>query len=255
MIPEAELLGAVHLKSRRVSFGLQSPADVMGRIERQDAEGTRIRLLGFDREVLLALRVVGNQAVSDALAAAAFAWSRGLDTDAIVAGLESVTRLPGTLEPVLENQPFGVWIDQGRTEAALREALETLRRFTSRHLHVVLNAQVAPSERLALARLAEENADRVILSVEDIEARGIDEAMDDVLAGFRRPGRVRVEPERRRAIELALAEAAPGDSVLIAGGGRRTVQVLDDRPVACDDRVIAVRWLRQPRAVERRRSA
>ena len=51
---------------------------------------------------------------ANALAAAAVAWSHGLALDAVVAGLESVTRVPGRLEAVNEGQDFEVRIDQAR---------------------------------------------------------------------------------------------------------------------------------------------
>ncbi|MEA2704006.1 MAG: UDP-N-acetylmuramoyl-L-alanyl-D-glutamate--2,6-diaminopimelate ligase, partial [Actinomycetota bacterium] len=47
------------------------------------------------------------------------------------------------------------------------------------------------------------------------------------------------EPDRRAAIAMALAEAAPGDVVLIAGKGHETTQTLAACVVDFDDRVVA----------------
>ena len=52
-------------------------------------------------------------------------------------------------------------------------------------------------------------------------------------------GSYSVEPDRRRAIAMALAEAAPGDVVVIAGKGHETGQQFADRTVPFDDRVVA----------------
>ncbi len=125
--PHAELLGAVNLDARRVSFAVERPADVTAKIERLDARGTRFLLRGFDREAAVELRLIGPAPVSQALAAAAVAWSRGLAIDAVVAGLESVAQVPGRLEAVAEGQGFEVRIDQARDGLELRQALAALR--------------------------------------------------------------------------------------------------------------------------------
>ena len=54
--------------------------------------------------------------------------------------------------------------------------------------------------------------------------------------------RVRI-PERGEAIRAAIAAAAPGDTVLIAGKGHETYQVLKDSVVPFDDRHEAARAL------------
>jgi UDP-N-acetylmuramyl tripeptide synthase len=56
---------------------------------------------------------------------------------------------------------------------------------------------------------------------------------------------VLVEPNRERAVELALEQARPGDMVLLAGKGHETTQVLKDRTIEFDDREMARRILRQ----------
>ncbi|WP_165070693.1 Mur ligase family protein [Paludisphaera rhizosphaerae] len=257
--PAAEILGGLNLDARRVSFGLQRPdqVDVSATIERVDSVGTRFQLHGFDRSVPVTLRLIGERHVSHALAAAALAWSMHVDVDAVVAGLESVAGVAGHLEAVDEGQDFDVRIDEARDATALAQALAALRSVSAGRIHLVLSAHGDQdrAERRALAMVAEQAADRVILTLGDPRTEEPDRCMDDVLGGFRRPGKVHVEPDRRRAIETSLADARRGDAVLIAGKGRNAFQIFADRVVPFDDFAVTRSFLANGGRVAASRSA
>jgi UDP-N-acetylmuramoyl-L-alanyl-D-glutamate--2,6-diaminopimelate ligase len=243
---DASLLGAVNLDADRVSFGLGDDSGIAAVIERVDARGSRFRLIGLDGEATVTLSLVGRGHVEHALAAAGVGRALGLPLDAIVAGLESVARMPAPLEPVSEGQDFDIRVDAARTEGELLSALKTLRALGARRIHCVLGAEGDGDRgrRLGLARAAELGADCVILTADNPRFEDPDAILDDLLAGFRRPGRVRVMPDRREAIEAALAAAEPGDAVLLSGKGRSKVQILADGVIPFDDAAIAAEWLR-----------
>jgi len=68
--------------------------------------------------------------------------------------------------------------------------------------------------------------------------------INDALIGVQRANaKCLVEPDRERAIEMALDQARPGDIVLLAGKGHETVQILRDRTIDFDDREVARRIL------------
>ncbi len=114
-------------------------------------------------------------------------------------------------------------------------------------MHCVLSAEGNQEQaaRRTLAEAAELGADRVILTLGNPRTEDTDALLDDLLGGFHRPGKVRVEPDRKRAIEAALADARPGDSVLIAGKGRNAFQIFADRVIPFDDFAIARTFLRR----------
>ena len=245
--PNAEILGALNLDARRVSFGVKRPrsVDVSGVIERVDSSGSRFILQGFDRAVPIKLQLVGERHVSHALAAAALAWSLHIDRDAVVAGLEGLANVAGHLESVDEGQDFDVRIDAAQTATPLSQALAAVRAVAPGRVHLVLSAEGDQDRatRRALAEVAESAADRVVLTLGNPRSENPDAILDDLLGGFHRPGKVHVEPDRRRAIETALAEARCGDAVLIAGKGRHAYQIFADRVVPFDDFAVAREWL------------
>jgi UDP-N-acetylmuramoyl-L-alanyl-D-glutamate--2,6-diaminopimelate ligase len=256
--PQVELLGAVNLDARPVSFGLEhaTGVEVSGRIERLDAAGSRFVLHGFDRSETVNLRLIGRRQVSHALAAAALAWALEIDRHSVVAGLEGVANIAGHLESVDEGQEFDLRIDAAAEAASLRQALAAIRAISAGHVHLVLSAegnQERPTRR-KLAETAERGADRIVLTLGCSRAEAPDSILDDLLGGFRRPGKVRVEPDRKLAIQLALSDARPGDSVLIAGRGRNAYQILGDRIIPFDDFAVARNWIRQQQARELRQA-
>ncbi len=207
-------------------------------------------LRGFDREATVTLRLVGPGAVEQALAAAAVAWARELSVDDVVAGLESVDAVAGRLERLSlgtnADLDFDVWIDQAHNAADLRQVLGALRALGGAgQIHCVLGAEGLQNRavRIGLAEAAEVLADRVILTTDNPRSEDPDQILDDLLAGFQRPGRVRLEPDRSAAIAAALADARPGDAVLIAGKGRAAYQILAERVVPFDDHATAASWL------------
>jgi UDP-N-acetylmuramoyl-L-alanyl-D-glutamate--2,6-diaminopimelate ligase len=254
--PHAEILGAVNLDARRVSFGMAHPTqvDVSARIERLDSAGSRFVLHGFDRSAKVDLRLYGPRQVSHAVAAAALAWALEIDLDAVVAGLEGVANVAGLLEAVEEGQDFDVRIDAAQTAAPLYQALTAIRAVGAGQVHCVLSAEGNQDQatRRALAEAAELGADRVILTLGNPRSESPDQILDDLLGGFHRPGKIRVEPDRKRAIEAALADARPGDSVLIAGKGRDGYQIFADRVIPFDDFAIARAFLRRRQPLQNR---
>ncbi len=57
-------------------------------------------------------------------------------------------------------------------------------------------------------------------------------------------GKYLIEPDREKAIDLALDEARSGDIVLLAGKGHENYQILADRTFEFDDREMTRRALR-----------
>src|SRR5262249_29409027 len=151
--------------------------------------------------------------------------------------LEAVRFVAGHLEAVVAGQDFDVRIDAAASPAALDEALAAVRAVAAGEGPLLLSAAGGggrPPPRPP-AEVAESAAAPGILTVSHPRTEDPNQIRDDLLAGFRRPGKVRVEPDRREAIAIALTDARTGDAVLITGKGRRTYEILADRVVPFDD--------------------
>ena len=89
-------------------------------------------------------------------------------------------------------------------------------------------------------------SDLVVLTVDNPRSEDPLLIINDVIVGVQRTkAKLFVEPDRQKAIEVALDEARSGDIVLLAGKGHETYQVLRDRTIEFDDRAVARRSLGQ----------
>lgn len=198
-------------------------------------------------EVLL--RLPGRYNVANALAAAAAARSLGLEWEPILEGLQALERVPGRLEPVDAGQPFTVLVDYAHTPDALERVLQTVREGTQGRVLVVFGCggNRDRAKRPLMGRIGAELSDVCILTSDNPRTEDPERILDEVEAGIPSQPRAQVlrEVDRARAIALALELARPGDTVLIAGKGHETVQIVGQERRPFDDREVALSLLRQ----------
>ena len=228
-----------------ITVGMRQPAELTACvIERHKSEQTFLLSGGTDT-VPVRTRMIGDHHVSNCLAAAAVGLVMGMELTTIARGLEAVQRLPARLDRIECGQEFGVYIDCADTPDRLAVSLRSLRQVTpGRVLCVYGPAGVRlRAERPLLGRVVEQGADLgVITSGPSIRENSLQVA-HDVLDGYQRPARAHIIPTRSHAIQWALQEARPGDTVLIAGGDRSSSS--RSREAAAADTEIARSWLYQ----------
>jgi UDP-N-acetylmuramoyl-L-alanyl-D-glutamate--2,6-diaminopimelate ligase len=193
-------------------------------------------------DVELRLRGAFNRA--NAQLAAAAARALGIDEDAIVRGLESVGGVPGRFEEVDEGQPFTVLVDYAHKPGSLESVLGAARELASGRLICVFGCggDRDRGKRPLMGQIAAELSDRAILTSDNPRSEEPQAIIDEVLAGA---PELEVEPDRRAAIESALAGAGEGDVVVIAGKGHEQGQEVAGEIHPFDDREVAREVLRR----------
>jgi UDP-N-acetylmuramoyl-L-alanyl-D-glutamate--2,6-diaminopimelate ligase len=137
-------------------------------------------------------------------------------------------------------QPLVV-VDYAHTPDALEQALASLREHTPGRLTCVFGCggERDVGKRPQMAAIAEAGADAVVVTDDNPRHEDGDAIVAGILAGFRQPDAVRVQRDRARAITDAIAAAAAGDVVLVAGKGHEPYQELAGVRHAFDDLVVA----------------
>lgn len=228
--------GRILLDSARVpthDFGLDDATDLV-----LDGDGSSFRWEGQP----VRLPLVGRFNVLNALAAATAARQLGVAAAVVADALSHVAPVAGRLERVDAGQRFPVFVDYAHTPDGLEQLLAAVRPLASGRVIVVFGCggDRDRGKRPAMGAAASAGADLAVLTSDNPRNEDPAAIIDEVLTGVRAHGeRVVVEPDRRAAIGLALAEAGAGDVVVIAGKGHETTQEIGDERLPFDDREVA----------------
>ncbi len=234
------------MKSQVVGYGL-AKGDFCARDLEITPRGTRFRMTTPAGDLPVFTPLIGKVNVYNALAAAAAAWARGCDGNSIACGVDALARVPGRFELVDCGQPFTVVVDYAHTDDALRNLTTLAREFVSRgprKARVITlfgcGGDRDRAKRPLMGEAAGKGSDFVVLTSDNPRSEDPLTIINDALTGLQRTGtRYVTEPDRRKAILLALGEARPGDIVLLAGKGHEKVQVTRAGAAPFDDVEVA----------------
>ncbi len=199
-------------------------------------------------ELRVRTRLSGGFNVANALGALAACIALGVEPEAAAAALAGAAPPPGRFEPVDEGQPFTVLVDYAHTPDSLENVLRAARRLTPGRLISVFGAggDRDRDKRPKMGRAGVANSDLAVITSDNPRSEYPDAIVAEVAAGAEGGGAVELEVDRREAIAMALAEARPGDTVVIAGKGHEQGQEFEDgRKVPFDDREVAREELRK----------
>jgi len=208
-----------------------------------DAGGARFTVRGLDGEVEVTTRLPGHFNVANALAALAASQALGVGAKVAIEALAGADRVPGRFEPVEAGQPFTVLVDYAHTPDSLENVLRAARRLTGGKLISVFGCggDRDREKRPRMGRIGAELSDLAVVTSDNPRSEDPEAIIAEVVAGSGPDTEgVRVEPDRRVAISVALAAAEPGDVVVIAGKGHEQGQEFKDgRVIPFDDREVA----------------
>ena len=209
------------------------------RITLDGIEGT-VRIPGGGVHVASALP--GDFNLQNLMGSIGCALLMGVSSDGIEKGIRSLSGVPGRFERVNPGGPFAVIVDYAHTDDALRNILTALRPLTAGRIITVFGCggDRDRGKRPRMGRVAGELSDLVILTSDNPRTDDPGAIMDEVVPGIRESGKDFIrEEDRKAAIARAIAEAGPGDAVLIAGKGHEPYQILGKTKTSFDDRLVA----------------
>ncbi len=206
--------------------------------------------------------LVGEHNLENILCAVGVGSALNLSTHDLKSGIDAVVAIPGRLERIDNDTHRYVYVDYAHTPDALENVIRALRAVTADRIICVFgcggdrDSKKRPLMGEITARLCDlavvtsDNPrteepmsiiNQILEGTRKIKRRHYSPA--ELISGFDEKGYV-VEAQRRRAIQLGISVSQTGDTVLIAGKGHETYQILGTSTIAFDDRKEARKALR-----------
>jgi len=237
------------LAKSAITYGIENPADIAAKKFQLAFSGLTFTAHTPKGKLQIASQLVGRINVYNILAAIGAAQAAGLSNELIESGIRKLGSVPGRFQLVDMGQPFLVIVDFAHTDDALENLIRTARELNPKGRIVTLFGCGGGKDRTKRPVMGEASgrlSDLTILTNDNPRQEDPLKIISDIVVGLQKSnGKYLIEPDREKAIGLALDEARAGDIVLLGGKGHEDYQVLADRTLSWDDRKIAEQELRK----------
>ncbi|HKT47517.1 MAG TPA: UDP-N-acetylmuramoyl-L-alanyl-D-glutamate--2,6-diaminopimelate ligase [Candidatus Acidoferrales bacterium] len=232
-----------------VTYGLESGAEITTKKFQLNFGGLSFTAQTPKGKLQIASSLVGRINVYNILAAIGAGQALGLSNEAIEAGVRDLRSVAGRFQRVDLGQPFLAIVDYAHTDDALENLIKTARELAPKGRVITLfgcGGEKDRTKRPVMGEVSGRLSDLTILTNDNPRKEDPLKIISDVVVGLQKAsGKYLIEPDREKAIALAVEEARAGDVVLLAGKGHETEQILADRRLEWDDGEMARQALRK----------
>lgn len=223
------------------TYGVSIPADAYANEIEILESGVSYRLHWKDVVLPLHLHISGIFNVYNSMAAAVACLEMGISPEDVKAGLESVTVVPGRIEPLPTHTPYRVILDYAHSPASLESILKTIRQFTRGRLICVFGCGGGrdKEKRPIMGEISGRLADFSVLTSDNPRLEDPMDILRAIEEGIKRTtGPYVVIENRREAIRYAMQMGQPGDVIVLAGKGHETYQDIGGQKHPFDEKVV-----------------
>ncbi len=226
-------------RARRSAYSIRSEADFNGRVIEDRIDGMLMTFNGREVETMFA----GRFNASNLSAVYGAARLLGLPDDEVLQIISTLTPVAGRFQSFRSADGVTAIVDYAHTPDALVNVLDTIREI-SRGGSVITVCGAGgdrdKGKRPIMAAEAAARSTRVILTSDNPRSEDPVAIINDMKAGLDASAAARTLSivDRAEAIRTAVALAAPGDIILIAGKGHETYQIIGNETHHFDDREV-----------------
>ena len=233
-----KFMEVVPLEASMFTYGIKNNANIKAENVSFSNTGASFTCNVMGKKYDVNLKMNGMFSVYNFLAAIAVAYASEFDIENSIRTLEGITGVAGRFE-IITNKPT-VIVDYAHTPDGLENVLNAAREITPNGGKLICifgcGGDRDTTKRPKMGAIAENLADKVIVTSDNPRSEDPQQIITDILAGFKSVTNVIVEPDRELAIKEAYKIANANDIVLVAGKGHEDYQILADETIHFDDR-------------------
>ena len=226
-------------KAEVVTYSLRSIADHTCRVMEQSFEGMLLKIDGIEAWSAL----IGHHNAYNLLAIYTTAVVLGADPEEVLVAMSTLKPAPGRLENIRGPKDISVIIDYAHTPDALENVLKTLREIAPDRELICLfgcGGDRDRTKRPEMAAIAQKHSDRIVVTSDNSRTEKTSDIMADIKSGMDLSGRARslfIE-DREEAIRTSIMIAGQGATILLAGKGHETYQIIGTEKRHFDEKEI-----------------
>ena len=241
----AEMMAGVPCDT--VTFSAKdNTADYVAHNIRHRADGVSFELVGTGEIGRVKLAIPGQFSVYNGLAAATTCLAAGMSFDRVISALSAATGVKGRAEVVPTGRDFTVVIDYAHTPDGLENICRTLKECCNGRLVTLFGCggDRDKTKRPKMGAVAAEISDFLVVTSDNPRTEDPAAIIADIVAGLEGAKTPYTVIENRvEAIGWAIANAQAGDTILLAGKGHETYQILKSGTIHLDEREVVAEAL------------
>ena len=234
-----------------ISIGIKNRnCDLYGEILEYTNNGMKLEIFYDKKNYFLEVNLIGEYNLYNILGCIALSLSLGIDINFILKKLTNVNPVPGRFETIENNKNARVVVDFAHTDDGLLNVGDTLKNITKNKVITLFGAggDRDNEKRPKMAKAASKFSDFIILTSDNPRTEDPKEILRQIEAGLEGvnypKNKYIIIEDREKAIKYAIEILLnEGDSLLIAGKGHETYQIIGEEKIYFDDREIAKKYL------------
>ena len=227
-------------KGTVITYGIHSDADYKATEIESKAVGVSYTVLCEKDPFHVKFPIPGGFSVYNSLSVCALSGALSVPDGFVRMALKKTKTVKGRCELVEIDKPYQVMIDFAHTPDGMENILSTVNEFKPARVITVFGCggDRDKGKRPKMGAMAEKYSDLVVVTSDNPRSEEPVAIIDDIMAGIRDKTNVYSEPDRKKAIALAMSLAREKDIILLLGKGHETVQKFKDYEIEFDEREV-----------------
>jgi UDP-N-acetylmuramoyl-L-alanyl-D-glutamate--2,6-diaminopimelate ligase len=229
----------------------QKEADFKFKVIKMNFHETVFELETPIESKMIKMKTCGIHMVYNVVASLVAAITAGVTLEEGVRAVETFQGIPGRLEKIDHADQRVIFVDYAHTPDALKNTLNSIRHIrneTKSESKIMTvfgcGGDRDKSKRPEMGLIASQLSDVVILTSDNPRSEEPLQILQDIKAGIPKSfEKLFVEPDREKAILLALSQATNSDIVLVAGKGHENYQIVGTSKIHFSDKEVILKIL------------